>query len=400
MPGLCTFCDRPLDDSLEHILQSSIGGQKCSRRVICSEHNNIFGRTIDGVLAKQFALLCNLFAIETGRGETAATLQGLETADGQRIDLAPGGKMVARGECKTTDLEPGKKQVTIQAGDENQARRLSAQYMKKFGENAVLQSPMYEMRIDPVAEVKFDCEIGGDAIRAIAKAGLLLLASELGADAVRGDDTLAVRTFITNGGESSDFVRLDYETVCPRIQQLEPLPPFAHRMAAIADPTARIAVALIELFGTFRYTVLLSADWEGAALAIHYGVDPTTGDDIAVCMEAHSPLTVEDFRSRLFPSTEILPRLERLFAMAKQRQIEVSIAEITERVVREMLPPERVGTMITPVEVAEIQKVALARLMAAHGGVPYSKSLDVSRLHEPAADSEPSARKRRRKGQS
>lgn len=399
VPGLCTFCDRPLDDSLEHILLSAIGGRKCSRRVICGHHNNEFGGTIDDVLARQLAIFCNLLAIETGRGETAATLRDLETVDGQRINLHPGGKFVGRAQFEDVEVAPNKRQIRISAGSEDQLRMLVTQYMQRYGRTHTgLENATIQRRIEPGAAIDISGNIGGEAAcRAIAKMALLLLASEVGTDAVRGADIAELRAFIIDGSGTWDGIRQEYETAFERLPEHAALPEFAHRIAVVADPSSAMAIALVELFGTFRYTVLLSEAWQGPAVALHYGVDPTIGESVEARTVPCVSLTAQELRDRSSPETEVIARLGRLFALIRQRRLSLSIEEISHDVVREVLTPDRAGTTITQDDVARITQEAVGRIMAVSAGVPYQQELEAAQVFASTSVTSRGRRRRRKK---
>jgi hypothetical protein len=297
MGGLCTFCDNPLDDSIEHVVLSAIGGRKCSARVICGDHNNTFGSTIDKVLTEQLAFFCNLLAIRTGRNQTAATIRGLQTTDGVRVDLEPGGRPVQRAAIKDEPRADGKRQIRITANNVEQLRHLTEQYMRRYPGRSLDNATILQTIERLSSPVEYSGEIGGEAaLRAIAKMGLLLLASEIGTDAVRGLDTAPIRTFITIGGQSEDHVRMDYATAFPEVLAFASFPFYSHQIGAIADPTSGVACAFVKIFGTFRYNVLISDAWSGPAKSIFYAVDPVTGTHDEVNLVVNAPIFAQSHR--------------------------------------------------------------------------------------------------------
>ncbi len=79
----CIFCDNELTAATkpEHILLSALGGRKTSRWVICSQHNQTFGNTIDAAVADQVAVLRNQLQLESGTGNAPPGLGRRQAGD-------------------------------------------------------------------------------------------------------------------------------------------------------------------------------------------------------------------------------------------------------------------------------------------------------------------------------
>src|SRR5271154_6807131 len=76
----------------EHILQNFLGARWTSSTIVCDEVQAAFGKTIDAEFAEALKAFRTILATKSGRGDDPPTLKGLETADGQKIDMQPGGK--------------------------------------------------------------------------------------------------------------------------------------------------------------------------------------------------------------------------------------------------------------------------------------------------------------------
>ncbi|HEU0037528.1 MAG TPA: HNH endonuclease [Kofleriaceae bacterium] len=380
MAGLCTFCDNPLDGSEEHIVHSAIGGRKTSTRIVCGFHNNLFGRTIDRTLTDQLAVIGNLLGIRTGRNQPPATIRGLETLDGQRVDLEPGGRLVMPRSIVRDEPADGRNDISISSNTVARVRELTAQYMRRFPGRRLENATVVES-IEPTCRpVRIDGGVGGEEThRAVAKIAILMLASELGTEAMRGPSTIAIRRFVLDGADSADFVRMDYGTPFPDVAELGSFPTHAHRVAVFADPISRVACGFIELFGTFRYTVLVSDAWDGSALALIYAVDPIAARQAQARVVRSAPLTADRFRAIASSSADGQPRLERLWQVIDERVRDQRITRVIHEVFAEMFPPERTEPP-TVEERARAAREITARFMAEQLGIPYTRSLPLETI--------------------
>jgi len=59
----CIYCDAPLDNSDEHILQQGFGSTLSSREIICSGCNALFSNALDSHCVSKFDLICNQLGI-------------------------------------------------------------------------------------------------------------------------------------------------------------------------------------------------------------------------------------------------------------------------------------------------------------------------------------------------
>lgn len=79
------------DTSVEDILQKAFGGRKTSSSLICGECNNRLGSTIDKELANSLEWVTTLID-PIGRRRAPATLKNVADANGNKWNIAPGGK--------------------------------------------------------------------------------------------------------------------------------------------------------------------------------------------------------------------------------------------------------------------------------------------------------------------
>lgn len=175
------------------------------------------------------------------------------------------------------------------------------------------------------------------------------------------------------------------------------LPEHAH-FSVLTSAETGVAVAHVELFGTFRFTVLLSEAWRGPEVALFYGVDPVTGEDVEVRTTDKPSLAVGEFH--VLPSSveeALKPRLSRLFEMILKRQFDVLIESIADQSIAEVFTPDRMGTAFTENDSAHLAYLLATLFMAHQHRFPYRKQLDPARVLGPGSGHTPGSRRRRKK---
>jgi len=390
MPNLCTFCDNPLDGSEEHILLSALGGRKRSTRVICAVHNNAFGSTIDVALTRQLAYFCNILGIQTGRREPSATLRNLVTTGGERVDVAPGGRMIAQTQINDTLTSPNQRSIDIAVASEERLRTLLPQYLRRHRRGTSdLENAVLEERIEPGAAIDFEIDLGDEeAFRCVAKMGLLLLASAVGTHHVRGVDTAGIRSFILDGSGAWDGLRREYETDFSRPAEHITLPAYAHRIGAVADASAQLAYAQVELFGMLRYTVIISEDWSGPAAGLQYGVNPVDGSGSDVHNEPRAIATASQIKARNATAQEINERVRAIWPRVHERQQEIAVNELVADSMERAFADLEEGAEIPDDVIEKLVQQAAGRYMAVMRNVPYREPLDLARVLRTSEDEE------------
>jgi hypothetical protein len=206
---LCLFCPTELDATTkpEHILLNAQGGRKTTTRAICSGCNNVFGGTIDDVLASQVVALRNLFQLESGTGKAAPSLKNIQAGE-HKINIKGDGTLEIVDKPFTIEwLEDGKWNVEIRARSEEHLAEIIphlAKALKIPEENlraqlGCAQASLITQRPGPVYH---SFRLGGpDAIRSAMKACLVLWSTLVGNDEVRGAPYDAARKFVLDGDQ-------------------------------------------------------------------------------------------------------------------------------------------------------------------------------------------------------
>jgi len=385
----CTFCNSPLDGSVEHILLSALGGRKTSAKVICSTHNNAFGSTIDLALSSQLTYFSNILAIKTGRREDAPTLRNVMTVNNQRVDVLPGGRMVAKtriesAEPTQVDGQPPSTERTIRisASSSESLKRLIPVYLKRYKKTAGdLKDAIAVERLEPGALINFTISLGDEpALRCVAKMGLLLLASAIGTEQVRGDDTAGLRKFILDGSGDWDGLRLDFETEFEMPAAHAALPAYCHRIGVVADPSAGLAYAQVQLFGAFRYSVILSERWAGSAVGLQYAVDPVTGTGGDERVTAKAAVTATEIKARSESAEDIGTRCRTVWGAVRERSNAILIDEVINESMASAFAGLKEGDEICAEVIGRLAEQVAMRFFARTRGVPFETPIDVQQL--------------------
>lgn len=80
---ICIYCGKEEATSSEHILQDALGADWERKNILCGTCNNLFGRTIDKVLANEFVFFRNFLSIRGKRGDVPAL--HMENENGEKI---------------------------------------------------------------------------------------------------------------------------------------------------------------------------------------------------------------------------------------------------------------------------------------------------------------------------
>ena len=128
----CVLCDVVItqdNDSKEHIIPNSLGGQKTIRGFICKDCNSEAGSKWDQELAKQLHPLCVLLNIQRDRG-IVPTLSA-ETTQGETVRINPDGRITLP--TKFTEQQDGDKiRIQICTKDMSEMKKKISEIAKKY----------------------------------------------------------------------------------------------------------------------------------------------------------------------------------------------------------------------------------------------------------------------------
>jgi HNH endonuclease len=225
----CIFCETELGSHTaeEHILHDCLGGRETTREVLCSQHNNDFGGTIDDAFASPLLPIRNLMQFKSGSGKPPPMLRGLQAGE-DRINVSATGEIqLANPPIKFSDAADANSAAKITAVDPAIIKKLIPHIATRYGltveevEERIATGgiTLVERRPDAVLfKVGFDSP---DPLRSMVKSCLVLLARHVGNDVVKGENFEDARDFVLHGGEEFQrtHVRLDTRDL-PRTPRL------------------------------------------------------------------------------------------------------------------------------------------------------------------------------------
>jgi hypothetical protein len=212
----CIFCESELtqDTTPEHVLLNALGGRMTTRKAICSEHNNTFGGTIDKELTAQVEVIRNHLQLQSGTKKPPPPLKNLVSgsekisigSDGiPRLDVPP---------FETVELPGGGFDVKIMSRSEEELHRILPHIAAK------LNIPLDQLKQQALGgsaaiierrpeTVGHRLSFGGeDALRSMTKSCLVLLATKVGSDALKGPALQDARNFVLNGSDAFNRNRI------------------------------------------------------------------------------------------------------------------------------------------------------------------------------------------------
>jgi hypothetical protein len=269
----------------EHILQNFLGARWTSSTIACDEVQATFGKTIDAQFAEALKAFRTILGTKGGRGDVPPTLKGLQTADGQRIDIQPGLKpRLAKPHVTFENKSAEEVKISVLLGNENQAGWAIAELKKKFPKLSI--KPEELLKAGRAQEsylqtpVKIEITLGGtDYIRAATKACFNLLA----AHNIQVLDPAfdPAREFILHGrGLTEDFFRWPAQLImnAPKIGMVDHFIGVLNKGASVE--------AVMNLFGGIPHSFRLSSSYSGPNFKVGYLVDPLR---VAQPAETRSP---------------------------------------------------------------------------------------------------------------
>jgi len=329
----CLYCNEVAFDvgkgSREHVILSALGGRKYSRNICCERCNKELGDQIDAPLARQFAPFCNLLNIRSGRNKAAPILKRAGERDGRSIDILPGGGVQFSDRSFRGEIDKAGTATAIASGRtrEETERMLfdfAARHGKKPEEVNVVHRKLKTLR---GFQISFPFSLGPELFRAIAKMALSYLATLVSPAKLRSDSLSSVIEFIRHGTSSGEVVFLDHSSLLDNYTSICAV---IHRVFIWATP-GETAVGAVEIFGNFRFVVLLSKVWTGPVIAKCHIVDPTTGEKSEVDVESPSDIGALLVQSP-FRREQIAQKLNSLRREISNRQRKRDVAHIVQKV--------------------------------------------------------------------
>lgn len=277
--------------SKEHAILSSFGGQKLSRNICCEKCNNRLGKSIDDGISSRLSIISTLLNIKTGRNKSAPIQINVVKFGGESYNLLPTGEMLRGKVEQQWKTESGKTMFHIVANTEEQALKIIEGQLKSRGKS------LADVEVGTVTKVsQYGAEIGEsfsfyeNDLRAVAKMALTMLATKISPNRLRSTAFTDVIDYI-NGSDLNveDIVFSDTNTVFPEQYKVSDI---NHRIFIYSSKSEHLCIALVELYGGFRFSIVLSRAWSGPDISCCYVIDPVSTEKIDMDVATNNKLQI------------------------------------------------------------------------------------------------------------
>lgn len=257
----CYNCENPLDKenfSIEHIIPNSIGGKLKSSNLLCITCNNLLGSEIDDELAKQLNVFMNFFMIKRERGKFQP-MKG-KTKDGEEFILS-GTEIKSKPK-----ISVDKDTLSFSGNDEEDVKKYLKGVLKKYPqfkiEDIIAKANKGRYYLNEPIGLKFN--VGGEKVfRAITKIAVNYYIH-------KGGDKKYVKSVLDyiKGNDKSKKIWYHFNFKNENLKVDEEK--LYHFIKIIGDPKEKVLYCYIELFGTLKFMINLSDEFEGEQTDFQY----------------------------------------------------------------------------------------------------------------------------------
>ncbi len=332
----CIYCYEEISaGSGEHVILSALGGKKQSRSLCCEKCNNRLGNEIDRDIAEQLQIFSNMIGIITGRNKPAPTILGFKMGDGSSVNLESGGKpTLAKASVKTNKREDGSVEVNIMARNIEEAKTLLEHQFKRFGKSLPMGREIPFRKVHSYPEGKqLRFSLGGKQhFRAIGKMMLNYLSTKVAHEVIRDGSLKRFIAFVNSGAELPDnWINHDYDSAFP--VRTGPKSDFDHRVIIYANFKTKTVIGFVELFGSIRFSAVLSDDWRGPDIAHAYIIDPVTHEQREEQLTLPSDLSIDSLLRRTYNLDKIREAFQLLLSNIFERQQKAVLTGIVDKAI-------------------------------------------------------------------
>lgn len=272
--GKCFSCCQQKALTEEHIIPQALGG-KYSAWIYCKDCNDNFGREIDSELVKNLGYFSTILEIDRDRGKNQPYDISVVK---DSTEMTHDGKKLARKKpvVKIEKVDDNIKSIDIRARSESELDKIIEGVKRKYKLGGSVKK-IYEEHPGPT-DTKRDFVFDNSLIRrAVAKIVYSLICIKLPESYVLSVPFDNIREYIRFGCEkdlaAANFTHTDFMTDYTR-----PL----HKIHISLNRCNNLVAGFVCLFGTFRYTVLVSDNFESLFEwpGLDYTFDPVTSREI------------------------------------------------------------------------------------------------------------------------
>jgi hypothetical protein len=292
-PAKCFCCFESKVLTEEHIIPESLGG-KLSAWIYCKDCNDKFGRGIEAELVKNFRYFPAGLKVDTKRGKYQPYDVYFKQKD---IKLTFNGREFSRKKPIVKIKKDGDKIESIEiigrSGDE--LEKITRGIKRKYSLDHEFETKN-ETTTGPIEverEFIFDNSLIRRAVSKIAYGLICIKIPDRHVVSAAFDD---IRSYIRFGA-GNDLASANFRDTGFMADNIRPL----HKIHISFNRRQKLVIGFICLFGIFRYTSLLSKEFNSLIdlSDIDYTFDPTTGKEI--CTKANFIAPEIGINDVLFP---------------------------------------------------------------------------------------------------
>lgn len=362
-----------LEKTREHIIQAGLGCDLASQLLISPETNVEFSRHIDKSLVTAFVIVQAILGFSSRRRKPVQA----ESADGaHKLGRGATPERVQSGKPWSVIEHPdGRCEIQIKAATEEEARYYRERALAELGKSDgdVVHERMTRENYTLEQPIHLKTSFGGPfQNRAVAKSCFNLLAHVMGTEFVLDAQFDGIREYILEGVTAEDAmlqgkhsVAFDYCMLDPRQIVLEILPPkehaLEHTFQIILDSSEALAYAVVRLFGSIPYTVVLANSYKGPRRSIVLQANPVPRQRrhriIEVSCDSLKLPTKAEFLERKFDIDPLQQPANELFRDLSECGAELMLEDLTQRAMAPLYAlPE--GARITAEVIDEVASIA------------------------------------------
>lgn len=374
----CYLCESQLSDapSEEHLIPNALGGRITSQQLLCEPCNSVTGHQLDAELAAQLATVCNLLVISRERGTVPDIV--VRKRSGEELIRQPNGRLRPRRVTISERRDEDTAFVHIAGGTRREVIKAVRGLGRKYPKLDVDHFLANGMTIRSEATFEsFQMEIRGlgghNSFRAVAKIACNVCLGMSIAELTPNDDG---PTYVRGEHSCFDEVGGFYYATDPVVAR--DTNRALHIVAIRGNPSTGRITSYVELFGAFRYAVMLSHRYSGPSFVKTFALDPITGGKARVEVSGDGDwLPDSELPIEALPRS-MVPLIALVEARSHHYQIDQLVRRAFARTLREHGDAAR-GEHLFPYIWKELEPYILARISAAsrrRRGEESKKDLD------------------------
>lgn len=295
----CSFCNTELvgsNVSNEHIIPNAIGGKKCTKKFICNDCNNKYGKTWEAELAESTKFFCNYIGIKRQRGETPPVKL---KSDKEDLLLRNDGSMsIATPKFEVTNLEDDKVQIKGRVRTRDEAKKNFKKIKNKYALSISLEEMLEQINFSKEytqEKLAITFYFKHEMAKSMTKSCLALLAEN---SLLNSNCEKSIRYLKGECLNAAPYFPI-YET---NLVKNRPSADIFHCVAVSGSSKVKKILGYVEYFNFIRIGVELDDNYNGDEFYYNYSVNPVIGQKIDIEVDFTKFKQEKIFNEDIFPA--------------------------------------------------------------------------------------------------